>query len=88
MARNINVWLTSENDGTKRQNVPDYLVHLRAMWVDDAGVAHDQSVDRYLLGQLNWLRTNYPGHARELMHDLVYRIERVRQGIDDVGALE
>jgi hypothetical protein len=87
MARNVNVWLSSENDGTKRQNVTDYLVHLRATWVDGAGAAHDQSVDRYLLAQLNWLRTNYPGHARELMHKLVYEIERVRQGIDDAGAL-
>lgn len=88
MARNINVWISSTNDGTKRNNVPDYLVHLRATWVDDAGAAHDQSVDRYLLAQLNWLRTNHPAAARELMHKLVYEIERVRQGIDDVEMLE
>jgi len=88
MSREANVWISSENDGTKRNSVPDYLVHMRVAWVDKSGATHDQSVDRYLLAQLNWLRTNAPDQARDLMHRLVYEIERIRQGIDDTGALE
>jgi hypothetical protein len=82
MARNVNLTITSENDGTTRDSVPDYLVHL-ATWINGNGVARSFEQDRYLLGQMNWLITNHPQVARPFFENLVYRIERIRQGIDD-----
>jgi len=83
MARNVNLTITSENDGTTRNNVPDWLVHMRVDWIDKNNVAQEVTRDRYLLGQLFWFITNCPHDAQDKLQTLVYQIERVRQGIDD-----
>ena len=83
MARNVNLTITSENDGTTRNNVPDWLVHMHVDWIDKNNVAQEVTQDRYLLGQLFWLITNYSHVAQDKLQTLVYQIERVRQGIDD-----
>jgi len=87
MAKNVNVSISSENDGTTRANVPDWLVRMAVSWVDVEGAPQERDMDRYFLLQLNWLRQNHPLEARRMMEWIVYRIERVRQGIDDVEVL-
>lgn len=82
--RDLNVWTSSKSDGTTRNAVPDLLVTVRAAWVDNEGVAHDQQIDRYLLVQLAWLRTNHPRAAQKLAEDLVLEIEKLRRGIKSV----
>jgi hypothetical protein len=82
MAREINVFVTSESDGTTRDAVPDWLIHMAASWIDNAGQPQQAAVDRYLLAQLSWIKDSHPARARELMEQLVYEIERVRQGLD------
>jgi len=81
--RNVNVWVTSESDGTKRQNVPDFLIHFRVQWTDEQGQQHERTEDAYFLPTLNWLRTEHPQAAKHLMEDLAFRIARVQYGIDD-----
>lgn len=88
MARNVNVWISATDDGTKRNNIPDYLVHLRATWVNDAGEPQSMERDEYLLLALNWLRTTYPGEFRNVMQDVVVQIARLRYGVDSVEGLE
>ncbi len=87
MARNINLTISHENDGTTRDNVKDYLIHMNATWETDAGESRSFSQNRYLLPQLNWVIQNHPAVAVQVFRELVYRIERVRQGIDDVESL-
>lgn len=82
MARNVNVTVTSESDGTRRNNIPDWLIHFDARWVDDAGIEHQQVVDEYFLLLLNWLRTNHPVAAKAAMEEIAFRIARVRYGVD------
>ena len=81
--RNVNVWVTSESDGTKRQNVPDWLIHFRVQWTDAEGQQHERAEDLYFLPTLNWLRTEHPQAAKSAMEDLAFRIARVQYGIDD-----
>jgi hypothetical protein len=87
MARNVNLTISSENDDTTRNNVPDWLIHMTATWIDNQGNPQSLSEDRYFLLQLNWLRINHPQAAKQVMQELVYRIERVRQGMDDAEDL-
>ena len=87
MARNVNLTISYENDGTTRDNVPDFLIHMVATWIANDGTPHNLSEDRYLLPQLNWLITYHPAIAKSVLLDLVYRIERIRQGIDDPEAI-
>lgn len=88
MARKVNLWTNSILDGTTRTNVPDVLVTLRVHWEDAQGKEHDQTIERYLLVQLGWLRANHPKAAKKLAEELALRIELLRQGIIDVGELE
>ena len=81
--RNVNVWVTSESDGTKRQNVPDWLIHFRVQWEDNEGQPHERTADEYFLLLLNWLRAEHPRAAKSIMEDLAFRIARVQYGIDD-----
>ena len=87
MASNVNLTISSEANGTTRDNVPDWLVHMSATWIGNDGQPHSYTEDRYFLLQLNWLKTNHPDYARRLMELLTYRIERVRVGIDEVNGL-
>jgi len=82
MARNVNVIVTSESDGTARDNVPDWLCHFDASWIDDNGDSHQAQVDEYFLLLLNWLRQNHPAKAKEVMEELAFRIARAKYGID------
>lgn len=82
--RNLNVWTSSRSDGTTRNAVPDLLVTVRAAWEDNEGVKHNEQIDRYLLVQLSWLRTNHPKVAQKLAEDLVLEIEKIRHGIKAV----
>lgn len=82
MARSFNVRVSSENDGTLRNNVPDRLVHVAVDWVDNAGALQTHSSDYYLLPQLQWLIQNHPDDAQRLLHELVIRIVRLRLGVD------
>jgi len=82
MARNVNVWTTSESDGTTRNNVPDWLCHFRVEWIDDEGQPHEREADEYFLLLLNWLRLNHPQKAKEVMDELAFRIARAKYGID------
>jgi hypothetical protein len=84
---NVNLTIASENDGTTRDNVPDWLVHMTATWTDEEGQVHEFSQDRYLLVQINWLIENHPQAARRQLQRLVYQIEMVRRGIDEVNVL-
>ena len=85
MARNVNVIISSENDGTTRNNVPDFLIHFDATWIGDDGEEHSAQVDEYFLLLLNWLKTNYPVKAREVMQDLAFQIARAKYNIDAIG---
>lgn len=87
MARNVNLTISYENDDTTRDNVPDYLIHMVATWTGNDGTPHEFDQDRYLLVQFNWLITNHPAVAKRVFQDIVYRIERVRQGMDEPEAL-
>ena len=82
MARNVNVFVSSENDGTTRNNVPDWLCHFDANWIDDDGDYHEVQVDEYFLLLLNWLRQNHPTKAKQVMEELSFRIARAKYGID------
>lgn len=82
--RDLNVWTSSRSDGKTRNAVPDLLVTVRATWEDGEGVKHDEQIDRYLLVQLSWLRTNHPKVAQKLAEDLVLEIEKIRHGIKAV----
>ena len=86
--RNLNVWTSSRSDGTTRNAVPDLRVTVRAAWEDNEGVKHDEQIDRYLLVQLSWLRTNHPKAAQKLAEDLVLEIEKVRRGIKAVTEID
>lgn len=86
--RDLNVWTSSKSDGTTRNAVPDLLVTVRAAWQDDAGVKHDEQIDRYLLVQLAWLRTNHPKAAQKLAEELVLEIEKLRRGSKDVREID
>ena len=83
MATNVNVWVTSESDGTMRNNVPDWLIHFKVKWTDNAGSPQQRTEDEYFLLLLNWLKTNHPAAAKDVMEDLVFRIARVKYGVDD-----
>ena len=82
MARNINVFISSESDGTTRNNVPDWLIHFNVSWIDNDGQAHQRTEDEYFLLLLNWLKTNHPVKAKEVMEDLAFVIARAKYGID------
>jgi hypothetical protein len=82
MARNVNVWIDSEQDGTRRQNVPDYLMHLTITWTDDTGAARSVTKDEYLLLAINWLINNHPRIAKQALQELVLTIARTRYGVD------
>ena len=86
--RDLNVWTSSKTDGTTRNAVPDLLVTVRAAWQDNKGLRHDEQIDRYLLVQLAWLRTNHPKAAQKLAEDLVLEIEKLRRGIKDVREID
>lgn len=86
--RDLNVWTSSRSGGTTRNAVPDLLVTVRAAWQDNAGVKHDEQIDRYLLVQLAWLRTNHPKAAQKLAEELVLEIEKLRRGIKDVREID
>lgn len=86
--RDLNVWTSSKSDGTTRNSVPDLLVTVRAAWQDNDGVKHDEQIDRYLLVQLAWLRTNHPKAAQKLAEELVLEIEKLRRGIKDVREID
>lgn len=79
--RDMNFWTSSHLDGTRRSNVPDLLVSMRATWIDNGNTRQDRSVERYMLVQFNWLITNHPKIAQKLAEDLVLEIEKVRQGV-------
>ena len=83
MARNVNVFITSENDGTIRSKVPDWLIHFEVSWTGDDGQLHQQTADEYFLLLVNWLKTNHPAKAKEVMDDLAFKIARAKYGIDD-----
>ena len=82
MPRNVNVFVTSESDGTTRNNVPDWLIHFDVRWVDDDGDQHQRVEDEYFLLLLNWLRQNHPQKAREVMEELAFHIARAKYGVD------
>lgn len=82
MAKNVNVFVSSENDSTTRNNVPDWLTHFEVHWIDNAGQPQERTEDEYFLLLLNWLRTNHPVAAKRAMEDLAFRIARVKYGID------
>lgn len=88
MARNVNVTVTSENDGTTRDNVPDYLINFDVTWIDNNGDPQQAAVSDYFLADLlNWLRTNHPAAARQYMEQISFAIARVKYGIDDITQL-
>jgi len=74
--------VSSESDGTTRNNVPDWLIHFDVTWVDDSGELHRRTEDEYFLLLLNWLRQNYPQRAREIMEELAFKIARAKYGVD------
>lgn len=83
MARNIKVTISSTDDATTRDNVPDRLVSFDIDYLTNAGVPQNLQVDRYFLVALNWLLTNDPDGFKQLIERVTFRIERVRAGIDD-----
>ena len=83
MASNVNVMVSSESDGTTRNNVPDWLIHFDVSWTGNDGQLHQQVADEYFLLLLNWLRTEHPAKAKEVMEDLSFRIARAKYSIDD-----
>lgn len=89
MARNLNLTISSENDGTTRNNVPDILVHMTVSGMTESGEPFTLTVDRYFLAQLNrLLSANQPAFIEFVKH-ATYRIERVLDPriADDPGAL-
>lgn len=82
MARNVNVFVSSESDGTTRDGVPDWLIHFDVRWTDDEGQEHQRVEDEYFLLLLNWLRQNHPVRAKEVMEGLAFRIARAKYGVD------
>lgn len=82
MPKNVNVFINSEGDSTTRNNVPDWLIHFDIRWTDNEGQPHQRAEDEYFLLLLNWLRTNHPTQAKEVMENLAFRIARVKYGID------
>lgn len=82
MATNVNVWVSSEANGTIRNNVPDWLIHFRVQWTDDAEQLQEREVDEYFLLLLNWLRQNHPARAKDLMEQIGFEIARAKYGVD------
>ena len=87
MARNVNVTIFSERDGT-RNNVPDWRIDLDVSWIDRNGESKSKSTSEHFLLLLNWLRTNYPRKFREMAEDLAFRIARAKHDVDDIGDWE
>jgi len=83
MATNVNVYVSSESDGTRRNQVPDWLIHFRVNWIDNDGNFHEHEADEYFLLLVNWLRTEHPAAAKAAMEELAFRIARVKYGIDE-----
>lgn len=77
----VNVMVSSESDGTKRNNVPDWLIHFDTTWTTDDGEAHQRSDDEYFLLLVNWLRTNHPAAAKGWMQRVAFQIAKVKYGI-------
>jgi hypothetical protein len=86
MSRDINVIISSTQDGT-RDGVPDWRIDFDAEWTDASGDSQQLSTSEHLLLLLNWLRTEHPAAAKRLMEDLAFRIARAKHGIDDVEAM-
>ena len=82
MATSVNVWVTSESDGTTRDGVLDWLIHFDVRWIDNAGMPQQRVEDEYFLLLLNWLKTNHPKKAIDVMNDLAYEIVRAKYGLD------
>ena len=83
MATNVNVYVSSENDGTRRNNVNDYLIHFSVNWIDGSGTYRETEADEYFLLLINWLRTTHPNAAKNVMEELAFKIARVKYGLDD-----
>ena len=87
MASHINVMVSSENDGTTRDGVPDYLIHFQVSWKDNENNPQERTEDEYFLLLLNWLRQNHPAAARRWMERTAFEIARVKYGVDDAEML-
>ena len=82
MATNVNVYVSSENDGTRRNQVNDYLIHFDVRWTDNDGQPQQVVASEYFLLLINWLRTEHPVVAKGVMEDLAFRIARAKYGVD------
>jgi len=102
MARNINLTISSQLDGTKRDQVDDLLVHMVVDYIGKDGQAHHKEQDRYVIQSLLdilALPTNNPNNPQHVwnaqfkagvkfqLQQLTYQLERVFEGIDEVDVL-